>query len=70
MLIFRGESSAETAKGQLYSASDMNIKNYTKLNELVLEHGFSHHLAVALGDVVRELKLLCEFYGITAYEAD
>ena len=70
MLIFRGESSAETAKGQLYSASDVKVKNYAKLNELVLEHGFSHHLALALGDVVRELKLLCDFYGITVYEAD
>lgn len=70
MLIFTGESSAETAKGQLYSASDMKVKNYAKLNALVLEHGFSHHLALALGNVVRELKLLCDFYGITAYEAD
>lgn len=70
MLIFTGESSAETAKGQLYSASDVRVNNYAKLSDLVLEHGFSHHLAVALGDIAQELKLLCDFYGITSYYVD
>jgi L-fucose isomerase-like protein len=70
MLIFNGESSPETAKGQLYSASDVKVKNYTKLSDLVIEQGFSHHLAVALGDIAQELKLLCDFYGITYYYVD
>jgi len=70
MLIFTGESSPRTAKAKLYSASDVSIKNYSKLSDLVLKHGFSHHLAVALGDITQELKILCDYYGIEYYYVD
>jgi hypothetical protein len=33
-------------------------------NELILEHGFSHHLAMAGGDISQELAILCDYHGI------
>ena len=70
LLVFTGESRPDTARGILYSASDVEVKNYTRLNQLILQHGFSHHLAMAFGDVSQELKLLCDFYGIEYICAD
>jgi len=37
------------------------IGNGTKA---VKEHGFSHHLAMAFGDISKELAILCDCYGI------
>lgn len=70
MLVFTGESKPETAKGLLYCASDIEVKNYTRLNELILDHGFSHHLAIAFEDITKELKVLCDYYGIEYILAD
>ncbi|MCD5390560.1 hypothetical protein LR007_01655 [candidate division NPL-UPA2 bacterium] len=64
MLVFTGESDKTTAKNMLYTAADIRVDNYKRLNELILEHGFSHHLSVAMADISRELKLLCEYYDI------
>ena len=64
LLVFRGESSPKTARGLAYSAADMAVPDYQKLNQLVLEGGFPHHLAVALADVSAEARMLCTFLGI------
>jgi len=64
MLVFTGENSKETSKNMLYSAADIRVKDYKKLNELIIEHGFSHHLAVAFGDISEELEELCKYYDI------
>ena len=70
MLVFVGENSKDTARGMLYSAADVKVKNYRRLNQLILEHGFSHHLAMAFGDISRELKVLCDYYGIEYVSPD
>jgi L-fucose isomerase-like protein len=70
LLVFTGESSPETARIILYSGSDLRVKEYHKLFQLKREHGFSHHLAVAMGDISRELKELCTFYGIDYVSPD
>lgn len=64
MLVFVGENTEDTAKGILYSAADIKVKEYRRLHELIMEHGFSHHLAVAFGDISKELKEICKYYGI------
>jgi hypothetical protein len=64
MLAFSGTSSKQTQKDMLYAAADMEVKNAAKLNDLILEHGFPHHLAVAFGDINAEAKMLCDFAGI------
>lgn len=64
MLVFAGENSKKTAKNMLYSAADIEVKEYKRLNELIIEHGFSHHLAVTMGDFSKELKELCRYYDI------
>jgi len=66
MLIFTGESSPSSNKHMLYSAADIIVKDYKRLNEVILQEGFPHHLAVAFGDISSELKILCEYYGIRA----
>jgi L-fucose isomerase-like protein len=63
MLAFTGTNSKQTQKGMLYAAADIEVKNATRLNDLILEHGFPHHLAVAFGDIRDELKMLCDFAG-------
>ena len=68
MLIFTGESSSSSAKHMLYIASDVAVKDYKRLNEVILEEGFPHHLAMAFGDISQELKILCEYYGIRCVE--
>lgn len=70
MLVFTRESDPETARGILYSGADVRVKNYEKLFHLKREHGFSHHLAVAMGDISKELKELCVFYGIEYISPD
>ncbi len=64
MLVFTGESSPETARRILYSGCDLRVTDYQKLFRLKRDHGFSHHLAVAQGDITAELKELCAYYGI------
>ncbi len=68
MLIFTGESSSSSARHMLYSAADVAVKDYKRLNEIILGEGFPHHLAVAFGDISKELKILCEYYGIKYFE--
>jgi L-fucose isomerase-like protein len=70
MLAFTGESRPDTDRKIRYAAADVEVKNHRKLGELILEHGFTHHLAVALGDITPELKLLCHFYGIEYLSPD
>ena len=70
MLVFTGENSKDTATNMLYSAADLRYKNYKKLNELIIEHGFSHHLAVSIGDITKELKELCAYYDIEFISPD
>jgi len=70
MLVFTGESSPDTARKILYSGSDLRVKDYQRLFELKREHGFSHHLAVAIGDIAQELKELCAYYGIEYISPD
>ena len=70
MLVFTGQSSAETARNILYSGSDLQVNDYGKLFRLKREHGFSHHLAVAMGDISKELEELCAYYGIEHISGD
>jgi L-fucose isomerase-like protein len=70
MLVFAGESSPQSAKGMIYSAADIVVADPKKLNRLVLEGGFPHHLAMALGDVREEARLLCEFLGVRYVSPD
>ena len=64
MLAFRGESSSDTAKGMRYSASDVYVPQYKELGSLILQHGFPHHVVMAQGDILRELKMLCTYLSI------
>ncbi|UCF97197.1 MAG: hypothetical protein JSV89_18800 [Spirochaetaceae bacterium] len=70
MLVFTGQSSTETARNILYSGSDLQVKDYGKLFQLKRDYGFSHHLAVAMGDISRELEELCAYYGIEFISPD
>ena len=70
MLVFTGESTPETAQGILYSGADVLVRNHRRLDQLKREHGFPHHLAVAMADISRELRELCDFYGIQFISPD
>lgn len=70
MLVFTGESRPDTRQNLLVAAADVEVARPAKLNRLILEHGFAHHLAVAVGDISQELKLLCDFYGIEYVNPD
>lgn len=70
MLAFTGANSAETDQKRRISGADIICANHRRLNELVFEHGFPHHLALVFGDVTAELKLLAEFYGMEYYNPD
>jgi L-fucose isomerase-like protein len=70
LLAFTGESSPQTAKGILYSGTDVRVKDHRRLDQLKREHGFPHHLAVAFCDLTRELRELCAFYGIEYLSPD
>ena len=63
MLIFKGKSSAETARNTKYVSLDLVIDgDADALFAQVLEHGFPHHLAAVPGDHVEILKELCKFW--------
>jgi L-fucose isomerase-like protein len=64
LLAFRGESSPQSARGLIYSAADIRVADYRRLDRLVLEGGFPHHLAVALNDITAEARMLCTFLGV------
>jgi L-fucose isomerase-like protein len=64
LLSFEGESSQNTDQGMKYSAADIRVPEYKRLNEIVLEHGFPHHLAVAEGQHNSALKMLCTLLGV------
>ncbi len=64
LLTFRGESSPESAQGLAYSATDIVVNPYRKLNRLILEGGFPHHLAVAMGDITEDVRMLCSFLDV------
>jgi L-fucose isomerase-like protein len=64
LLAFRGESSEATAKGMMYNAADVRVKEYRQLDRLVLDYGFPHHLAMAFADVTEDLRMLCRYLDI------
>ena len=64
LLGFRGENSPQTARGMTYSAADIAVSDYSKLNRFVLDEGFPHHLAVAMGDITEDARMLCKFLGV------
>lgn len=64
MLVFTGENSPDTQQNILFCAADIEVPSHKKLNDLIMEHGFPHHVALAFGDLSKELSLLCGFYGI------
>jgi len=64
LLCVKGESSPETARGLKYAAADIRVPQYNKLNQLILDYGFPHHLAVAMGDISEDVRLLCRYLGI------
>ena len=64
ILSFRGDSTPETEKGITYSAADVRVQDPVKLDRLILEHGFPHHLAVALDDISAEVRMLCSYLGV------
>jgi L-fucose isomerase-like protein len=70
LLGFRGESSPQTARGCIYSAADVAVPNYRRLNRLILDEGFPHHLAVVMGDVTEDVRLLCKFLGVRYFNPD
>jgi L-fucose isomerase-like protein len=70
ILCFRGESSPETAKGMTYAAADVRVADPQRLNRLVLEYGFPHHLAVAMSDVSTEVRMLCTYLGVEYISPD
>jgi L-fucose isomerase-like protein len=64
VLTFTGESNPETALHKQYSAADVLVEEFRELNEMILEHGFAHHLAVAMADITLEVKEVCAFLGV------
>ena len=64
VLCFTGENTPDSNRKKLYSAADVLVKEYRQLNELILEHGFPHHLAVAMSDISREVAEVCAFLDI------
>jgi len=64
MLVFTGESRPDTRRDLLCAAADVEVADAGRLSRLILDHGFQHHLAMAVGDISRELRLFCDFFGI------
>ena len=64
ILAFTGESTPESARGKLYSAADVIVEEYRQLDNLIMGHGFPHHLALAMSDISREVAEVCAFHGI------
>jgi hypothetical protein len=57
-------SSPDTNQEMIYSAADVRVPEYLQLNRLILQHGFPHHVAMALKDVTPDLRILCAYLGI------
>ena len=70
MLVFTGENRPDTAQNIRYCAADIEVRNYQKLDRLIIQNGFGHHLAMAFGDISSELELLCDFYDIEYISPD
>lgn len=70
MLCVRGESSPDTAQRLNYVAADIRVPRYEKLNQLILEYGFPHHLAVAMGDICEDVRILCGYLGVDYISPD
>ncbi|MFI5386060.1 MAG: hypothetical protein ACHQ50_08060 [Fimbriimonadales bacterium] len=64
ILSFQGENTPDTAKGLKYSGADLLVPSYKEVNRVVLEYGFPHHLAVAVGYLNEDLGLMCKFLGV------
>ncbi len=64
MLCFTGESSPDSNQRKLYSAADVIIPEFRELGGMILRLGFPHHLAVAMSDIAREVKEVCNFLGV------
>ena len=64
ILIFKGASSAKTAKGIKYVATDVAVPDHRKLDRMLLEGGFTHHLAVAMADIGDEVRMLFDLVGV------
>lgn len=63
ILSFTGETAADEPRKR-FCFTSVDVPEYRKLNELILKHGFPHHLAVALTDVSREMAEICALLGI------
>lgn len=70
VLGFTGASSPQTAQHKLYSAADVQVDQYQALNTLILQHGFPHHLAMAMRDIRREVGEVCAVLGIEYYSPE
>lgn len=70
VLAFEGESDKSTDIGMKYCAADLRVKNYKRLNEIVLDGGFPHHLAVARGHIADDVKMLCKLLGVRYVNPD
>ena len=70
ILAFTGESTPATARGTTYSAADIRVADHVKLDRLVLEGGFPHHLAVAMGDIREDVRMLCALLGVAYVSPD
>ena len=68
ILGFTGVNSPQTAQGKRYSAADVLVEEYHTLDRLILQHGFPHHLAVAMCDITREMAEICALLGIEYLE--
>jgi L-fucose isomerase-like protein len=64
VLCFTGENTPESNRKKLYSAADLVVAEYQQLHRLIMRHGFSHHLAVAMSDISREVEEVCAFLGL------
>jgi L-fucose isomerase-like protein len=64
MLAFTGRSSPQTDQRMIYGAADVRVPPYRELNDLILSHGFPHHLALAKGDILEDLRMLCAYLGV------
>jgi hypothetical protein len=40
------------------------VPDYLRLNRIVLDEGFPHHLAMAMGDIANDVRMLCHFLGV------
>ncbi len=67
VLCFTGENTPQSAMGKLYSGSDLVMGKYAELSDLIMEHGFPHHLAVAANDISREVSDVCAFLGVECH---